>query len=117
MISSKALLFFTSIAKDVKVTVKAYEEYGGTHTFENGKLNDSEDSHLIACDGLKMYEEAYANALKTFTEKYPEGYHLTLKDGDFETTISGSNSKIQNKEVKDPSQVNLFNIFDLFFGL
>lgn len=38
---------------------------------------------------LALAEEAYASALKTFTEKYPEGYHLTLKDGDFETTISG----------------------------
>ena len=38
-------------------------------------------------------EEAYAAAIKTFTDKYPEGYHITLKDGDFETTISGSNHK------------------------
>lgn len=37
---------------------------------------------------LAKREEAYSNALKTFTEKYPEGYHITLKDGDFETTIS-----------------------------
>lgn len=35
-------------------------------------------------------EEAYSRAIKEFTDKYPEGFHITLKDGDFETTISGS---------------------------
>lgn len=38
---------------------------------------------------LASAEEAYSAAIKAFTNKYPEGYHLTLKDGDFETTISG----------------------------
>lgn len=41
-------------------------------------------------DRLATAETAYKQALKAFTDKYPEGYHLTLKDGDFETTISGS---------------------------
>lgn len=67
-------------------------------------------------DALAAAEDNYSKALKEFTEAHPEGYHVTLKDGDFETTISRSN-KIQTKEVKDPSQVNLMNIFDLFFGL
>lgn len=34
-------------------------------------------------------EEAYNTALKTFTEKHPEGYHMTLRDGDNVMTISG----------------------------
>lgn len=78
--------------------------------FELGK----KDIH----DTMAAAEDTYAKALKEFTDKHQQ-YHLTLKDGDFETTISGSNTKVQgqNKEVKDPSQVNLFNIFDLFFGL
>ena len=59
-------------------------------------------------------EEVYQKALKEFTDRY-ETYHLSLKDGDFETTISGS--KTQDTKKVDPSQVNLFNIFDLFFGL
>ena len=70
-------------------------------------------------DALAAAEEAYASALKEFTSKY-EQYHVTLRDGDFETTISGSTDKTKDTkkvEVKDPSQVNLFNIFDLFFGL
>lgn len=37
---------------------------------------------------LAYAESAYQDALKAFTDKYPEGYHLTLKDGDFESTIS-----------------------------
>lgn len=36
---------------------------------------------------LSEAEEAYAKALKDFTSKH-ETYHLSLKDGDFETTIS-----------------------------
>jgi predicted nucleic acid-binding Zn-ribbon protein len=36
---------------------------------------------------LAKAETAYSAALKEFTDKY-ETYHLSLKDGDFETTIS-----------------------------
>lgn len=49
-------------------------------TFELGK----KDLH----ETLAKAEEAYQTALKEFTGKY-EQYHLTLRDGDFETTISG----------------------------
>ena len=49
----------------------------------------TEDTRDIK-EKLEKAENAYATALRTFTEKYPEGYHLTLKDGDFETTISSS---------------------------
>lgn len=79
--------------------------------FELGK----KDIH----DAMAAAEDAYNAALKEFTSKYDQ-YHVTLKDGDFETTISGSRSKVQETkkpEIKDPSQINLMNIFDLFFGL
>jgi phage-related protein len=33
-------------------------------------------------------EELYDKALKDFIEKHPEGYHLTLKDGDNVVTLS-----------------------------
>lgn len=92
------------------------EEYSKALTdlkkaFETGKA----DIHAQ----LAAAEEVYQKALKEFTSKY-DSYHFTLKDGDFETTISGSNKvnkNVEKSEVKDPSQVNLFNIFDLFFGL
>ena len=59
---------------------------------------------------LAQAEDVYAEALKEFTSKHPEGYHLTLKDGDFETTISGSNKAAT--PVYKP-----FDIFDWFLGL
>ena len=39
---------------------------------------------------LKAAQEKYAAALKTFQEAHPEGYHLTLKDGDNTTTLQYS---------------------------
>ena len=39
---------------------------------------------------LELAEKAYGDALKEFTDKHPEGYHVTLKDGDNVTTISRS---------------------------
>jgi chromosome segregation ATPase len=60
-------------------------------------------------DVMATAENAYAAAIKAFTEKYPEGYHLTLKDGDFETTISS-----QTKTNKEDSTVA--DIFSMLFG-
>jgi hypothetical protein len=57
-------------------------------------------------------ENNYSVALKEFTDKYPEGYHLTLKDGDFETTIS---SKSKTSETVD-EPANLLELFDWLFG-
>lgn len=55
------------------------------------KAGFENDKNAIHAD-LAKAETAYADALKEFTDKYPEGYHLTLKDGDFETTIQGHSS-------------------------
>ena len=48
---------------------------------------------------------------------YGEGYHLTLKDGDFETTIS--NQVCNNLDKKDLKKEdnNLTSILDLLFNL
>lgn len=63
-------------------------------------------------DLLAAAEEAYSTALKVFTEKY-DSYHMTLKDGDFETTISGNHKATSNMDrVND-----VFDIFDYFFKL
>ena len=61
---------------------------------------------------LAAAEDNYSKALKEFTEKYQQ-YHLTIKDGDFETTISGSQNKDSNLKKEDS---NLFNLFDLLFN-
>ncbi len=68
-------------------------------------------------DTLAAAEDNYAKALKEFTSKY-DSYHFTMRDGDFETTMTKMASADPKKaDTKEPSQVNLFNIFDLFFGL
>ena len=46
-------------------------------------------------------EEAYDAALKEFTKKHPEGYHMTLKDGDNVMTISSSSDKQFDSIHKD----------------
>ena len=57
-------------------------------------------------------EDRYNTALKDFTVAHPEGYHVTLRDGDFETTISHQ-SKPQNLKKED---ADLLNLFDLLFN-
>ena len=64
-------------------------------------------------DTLATAEVNYANALKAFTEKFPDGYHICLKDGDFETTISSQTTSSANKAKPD----ELVDIFDRFFNL
>lgn len=62
---------------------------------------------------LAAAEEVYEKALKEFTDKY-DSYHFTIKDGDFETTISGSTTV--NKETNaSPKASDIFDIFDLVF--
>ena len=73
--------------------------------YELGK----KDIHNKLADAEENFEKAH----KEFTAAHPEGYHLTLKDGDFETTISGSktNDKEADKTVND-----VFDIFNYLFG-
>ena len=75
------------------------------NTFDYGKKAIQDD--------LAAAEDNYSTTLKEFTDKHQQ-YHLTLKDGDFETTISGSHNS--NTDVKKLDK-DLFNIFDLLFGL
>lgn len=63
-------------------------------------------------DTLAKAEDVYANALKEFTDKY-DSYHVTLKDGDFETTISGSTKSGKDTTSAKPSDI--FDIFDWVF--
>lgn len=63
---------------------------------------------------LAAAEETYKAALKTFTEKYPEGYHLTLKDGDFETTIS--NKTVKSDTTTPTTFGSIADIFEYLFS-
>lgn len=64
-------------------------------------------------NALAAAEEAYAAALNEFVKAHPEGYHLTLKDGDFETTLS---SKTTTAETHKDT-IDFSKLFDLWFGL
>jgi hypothetical protein len=77
------------------------------------KLKDSFEKDKAAVQlRLAEAEEIYNTALKTFSEKYPEGFHITLKDGDFETTISGQSTSSNRAEA---NQLNILDLFNLFF--
>ena len=62
-------------------------------------------------DTLAKAEDMYASELKAFTDKYPEGYHLTLKDGDFETTIASS-----KKTPEKSAYSSIAELFDVLFN-
>lgn len=74
-----------------------------------------ENSRKAIKENLASAEDNYSKALKAFIDKYPEGYHLTLKDGDFETTISGQTAG-SNKAVLKSSASKPVDLFDLFFS-
>ena len=68
-------------------------------------------------DALAKAEDNYSTALKEFTAAHPEGYHLTLKDGDFETTISGSTKVSNASNTKETPKTNTaISLFDLLFN-
>lgn len=74
-----------------------------------------ENSRKAIKETLAKAEDNYSKALKAFIDKYPEGYHLTLKDGDFETTISGQSSG-SNKATVKTGAAKPVDLFDLLFS-
>ena len=74
------------------------------------KLRAAFDSDKAAVQQrLANAEAAYEAALREFNEKHPEGYHLTLKDGDFETTISS--------RATHPEAAKFSDLFELLFKI
>jgi chromosome segregation ATPase len=87
--------------------IKLTEEYSN----DLKELKTAFETHKSEIqDDLAAAETAYSTALKEFTDKYPEGYHLTLKDGDFETTISSNRTKSTDMLNRG------FDLFDWIFG-
>jgi hypothetical protein len=74
-----------------------------------------EESCAAIKEDLANAEATYKNALKAFTDKYPEGYHITLRDGDFETTISSQTSG-SNKSMTKLSDDFLDNFINFIFS-
>lgn len=94
--------------EDLAQLTKEYSEELETlkKAFELGKKDIS--------DSLAKAEEVYSAALKEFTAKYDQ-YHVTLKDGDFETTISGSSTSGKTAAATTSSKA-ISDLFDLLFS-
>lgn len=77
--------------------------------FENNANNLKKD--------VDNAEKAYEDALKAFVDKYPEGYHMTLKDGDNVININTLQSAdIRRLERLLADREKWFNeIFNEFF--
>lgn len=88
--------------KDLNATRKLYKEkilkLTDMYSKDLKALRAEFDAEVAALRKmLADAEESYSAALKAFTDKYPEGYHLTLKDGDYETTISSTTASSESK--------------------
>ena len=66
-------------------------------------------------NALAAAEENFEKVHKEFTAAHPEGYHLTLKDGDFETTLSGT--KTTNTDAAIKSANDIVDLFSRIFGI
>ena len=77
---------FKQVGNDIHVTIKAYEEYGGTTIFKNGEFpwTKSNKFHLVGCKGLKMLEYAYA---KSTLRDFGEGEMLYVKPDSMDDDI------------------------------
>lgn len=68
------------------------EEFNKLRT-EMTNLNKKHEADIQAeINSREIAEAAYKAALDEFIKKHPEGYHMTLKDGDHVVTISSSNT-------------------------
>ncbi len=63
-----------------------------------------DEAVLVANKKLSTAEKLYDETLKEFIDKHPEGYHMTLKDGDNITTL--------HSEPQSFDFTNTFKVFD-----
>ena len=105
--------------KALNAARKSYKETLAAVTHEYSENLEAlkksfEEAKLSIQKSLAGAEEKYAAELKAFTEKYPEGYHLTLKDGDFETTIDSKSSIAADPKTRLFTFDDFFNTFFKF---
>ena len=84
----------------------------------NEALQKARDEFEASLDestkALKEAEEDYDTKLKAFQKAHPEGYHLTLKDGDNVVTYTGNLIDEHSKALaKEFDEIN--NLFSEFF--
>ena len=89
--------------KDVKVTVKAYEDYNGSQTFTNGELSNLGKKQVEACRGVQLYERTYAKvALREQDIIYPN----TAESKALMQRIEGGNSSQAIQEILGTKAIN-----------
>lgn len=85
-------------AEAYEAYVKAYKELTQTYIAKSDELKDS----------VLEAKKNYKKALSEFIQKHPEGYHLTLRDGDnVETYSSNTNSYFDDFSLFDNIMDNL----------
>ena len=89
--------------KDVKVTVKAYEDYNGSQTFTNGELSNLGKKQVEGCRGVQLYERTYAKvALREQDIIYPN----TAESKALMQRINGGNSSQAIQEILGTKAMN-----------
>lgn len=79
------------------------------------KLRTSFDEALSTeAATLDAAEKAYDTALKEFIKKHPEGYHMTLKDGDNVVTLSSENNV---RKTSATTSMNMLDWLDTIFKI
>ncbi len=71
---------------DIKVTIKAYEDFKGTTVFKNGVIElDDEALHLSGCKGLQMLEQSYAKtSVRDLSHDFTDGSESKFITGDLD---------------------------------
>ena len=108
--------------KQLNATRKAYKENLSQLTQEYSEALENikkayEAGKTDIQNQLATAEQNYKDAIKNFGEKYPEGYHMTLKDGDFETTISSQTTKSVSSDRVAADAKKVAEIFNMLLGL
>jgi hypothetical protein len=105
--------------KDLNTARKTYKEELTQLTTEYANsLENLKNAYELGKKDIRATlanaEKTFDDALKAFTDKYGQ-YHHTLRDGDFETTISSqATDKLKGMSV---DFTKLAEIFDAMFGI
>ncbi len=93
-----------------ETTAKAYSDY-----LEKAKALEEEYNTTLktANNELIAKQELYNKALKAFTDAHPEGYHLTLKDGD--NVITYNAGQVNKAADQEQAVIDVMNLFRSFF--
>ena len=116
---------------DAKIVEDAFKHLNATRKSYKENLSQLTQEYSEALEDLKKAYEAgksdfqnqlataeqnYKDAIKNFSAKYPEGYHMTIKDGDFETTISSQTTKSMDTDKVSADAKKVAEIFNMLFG-